>query len=79
MEWLPIETAPKDGIAFIGYKKVTDKNWVIAAMYFSDGDFKMVEFNEGNYENTYHPTHWMPLPTPPVNDENKSIDTEQTK
>lgn len=65
MEWQDIETAPKDGIAFLGYQRVADSLWVITPMYFTDGVIKMVEFNEANFENEYQPTHWMPLPTPP--------------
>jgi len=64
--WQPIETAPKDGIAFLGYQRMTKDLWVITPMYYNDGVFKMVEFNESNFENEYFPTHWTNIPTPPA-------------
>lgn len=64
-QWQPIETAPNDGTGFTGYQRMDSDHWIIASMYFHDGEFKMVEFNEDNFENSYAPSHWMPLPSCP--------------
>ena len=60
MDWQPIETAPRDGIAIIGAWQCLNKTW----------DMNMVQFYDGNWFNYYYdgahnPTHWMPLPNPP--------------
>lgn len=86
MEWETIETAPKDGTAFIGWDGKrpflcrAGKHYVKYPHEVGGPTFRDV-WNGDYYDSimTVNPTHWMPLPTPPVNDENKSIDTEQTK
>jgi hypothetical protein len=65
-EWQPIETAPKDGTKIICYSpeapggkiRVTwYRNPSDHAGYLGWGEFNMVY---------WPPTHWMPLPEPPV-------------
>ena len=65
--WLPIESAPKEGV-FIAYAKdiygKDDAVWkeMIRTTY------KMEHGNNGSYagfSTHFPPTHWMPLPTPP--------------
>ena len=74
MEWQPIETAPKDGTEIlvwagscvvvswrrlngIGYPR---EAWRLVHGAYSSGD-------EGDWSNEVeHPTHWMPLPAPPL-------------
>lgn len=66
-EWQPIETAPKD-CAFLGYQKLTDKLWMIAPMYWNKNAFLMLQYH-GDNEHFANPTHWMPLPKPPILEE----------
>ena len=64
-EWRDIETAPKDGTVFLGYKlgqfrecyKVPRDDcdmWCFGGGSGADDLFPNIK-----------PTHWMPLPTPP--------------
>jgi len=73
MEWLPIETAPRDGSVLLlwrglhvvaGWFEKTDHyDW-----YFLDdtrlNDDETIEPNA--YLRDCPPTHWMPLPSPPM-------------
>lgn len=70
-EWQPISTAPKSG-AFLVYGPSVDPTGVLfnanmrTAMHIGDewighGDYFKIK-----------PTHWMPLPTPPVDAKSKS-------
>ena len=63
--WQPIETAPKDGTVFLGYKlgqfrecyKVPRDDcdmWCFGGVSGADDPFPNIK-----------PTHWMPLQTPP--------------
>ena len=63
--WQPIETAPKD-CAFLGYQVLIAKMWVIAPMYWSGSEFVLVQFHNDNTEHSMKPTHWQPLPQPPM-------------
>ena len=56
--WLPIETAPKDGQRVLTCKPRAGK-FKINIAYFSHGKFVA----ENNIY--WKPTHWMPLPPPP--------------
>ena len=63
--WRLIETAPINEIGVLGYEKLQDGFWVITPMYFTDNQWKIVQFHHCNEEKTMNPTHWMPLPAPP--------------
>ena len=65
-EWIDIETAPKDGTVFLGYKlgqfrecyKVQRDDcdmWCFGGTSGADDLFPNIK-----------PTHWMPLPKPPA-------------
>ena len=63
--WQPIETAPKDGTAFLGLRG----NKIANCYRVQRDDCEMWNFggSSGAVEIAPHtkPTHWMPLPTPP--------------
>lgn len=61
-EWQPIETAPKDGEAFVVYVPgygVGECYWgMLSESWWFRG-------NRWSEEGDPLPTHWMPLPPPP--------------
>ena len=66
MNWQPISTAPKDGAEII---VVVDGN-VGAAMWCIIAHGFLWSWDHGyGYGDTISPTHWMPLPEPPTNNE----------
>lgn len=62
-EWMPIESAPKDGTKLL----VWDGYEITSAKY--DPEYTWWEIcvpSDGYVEsNCIAPTHWMPLPSPP--------------
>lgn len=52
--WQPIETCPDDGTWFLGYL---------------DGEYSVVRTWKSWAPDDWTPTHWMPLPPPPVEQE----------
>lgn len=76
-QWMPIETAPKDGRFIIAgrFSRHNELVWVRhvswqTAEYYADlecGD--PADFRDGwndDREDECFPTHWMPLPEPPA-------------
>ena len=72
-EWLPIETAPKDGTYLLLYTEYSEIviGWFGEDVFkedyegwlYGDGD----GFSTGYYYNPiFKPTYWMPLPNPPT-------------
>lgn len=67
--WQPIETAPKDGVVFLGYKK-GKFGPLFGECYCTqreDGEVWTFRGSSG-FSDIFpdvKPTHWMPLPTPP--------------
>lgn len=73
-EWQPIETAPKDGTSILAF--MPD-----AAEQFRIMPIEMLDFNDGDGPQWWQadvddghplevtPTHWMPLPQPPEQDQ----------
>ena len=61
MEWQPIETAPKDGTHFLGGWWIQRKWHCTACRVSPQG--KIYIFPRSL---RYDPTHWTPLPEPPV-------------
>jgi hypothetical protein len=59
-EWLPIETAPKDGTCVL----VVSCGRVVTAS-FSKYSEKWFDGCLNDLDGTEQPTHWMPLPAPP--------------
>jgi len=65
--WQPIETAPKDGTKILG----TDHDDVFEMIFIRHFEVSTQEFTNGwtdDYEHLseFYPTHWMPLPEPPL-------------
>jgi len=74
MNWLPIETAPKDGTEVLVCDKYGNRHVAafLAQMYF--GHETRPAWMYGEIGDPYHneevevvPTHWMPLPPLPNN------------
>lgn len=66
-DWLPIETAPKDGTTIDLWTKylqrVADAKWMNGrwVVWGTNG------FESPDWEAVFpEPTHWMPLPNPPI-------------
>ena len=66
-EWMPIETAPKDGSEILCYQK--DGWGVYAAVWNSRLSAWYTGFEPAiigaGFTYEISPTHWMPLPPPP--------------
>ena len=63
-EWRPIETAPRDGTVIIAYGgDLGYENPTVASVAWDDG-WHLDQWETP--ENSANPTHWMPLPEPPV-------------
>ena len=75
MEWQPIETAPKNGTWVLVTGGYIDYCWegetqpdVTAAQYVINIGWQMAWYDSGYYGGYKSPTHWMPLPKPPINE-----------
>jgi hypothetical protein len=64
-EWLPIETAPKDGTEVLVYGLDYDEQ-VIAIVEWDATNGVYSRGPMGDYFSFDEPTHWMPLPAPPT-------------
>ena len=79
MDWQPIETAPKDG----RWVLVCGGNWrVIMAWYALNPRIDRAYWKVSDEWDDYEladdqPTHWMPLPEPPVNVSHETTREEQ--
>jgi hypothetical protein len=77
-EWQPIATAPRDGTVVLVYREIAPWRVVGWARWegIELGDFNRPQTIGGWISNGFydppgnlglgHPTHWMPLPEPPV-------------
>jgi hypothetical protein len=71
MEWQPIETAPKDGTWIlvtggdIGYNWDGDTIPAVTTAQWHYKSWQMAWFDSGCLGEYDNPTHWMPLPQPP--------------
>ena len=83
MEWRPIESAPKDGTHLLLYGRIEWEDYgdegdppeIVVGYYDVDEwDFKegWVLVNANPYTDFCHPTHWMPRPAPPEQNENET-------
>ena len=67
-EWQPIETAPRDRLLVLWWRPTSSRlgNPVIGSIC-GDGPYDGMWWSGqfGFYQDVWHITHWMPLPTPP--------------
>lgn len=72
--WQPIETAPKDGTRFLGYRPISEGEWEYEAFaiwwWYENPRVKRSWFTCTDEADAYEvenepPSHWMPLPEPP--------------
>ena len=71
MEWLPIETAPKDGatILIAGLVRCRDEVWNECAVAWWDVDAWVIDYTNDDgviVEPPFEPTFWTQLPPPPA-------------
>jgi len=71
-QWMPIETAPKDGtqiLSFAEWEGITVCSWLECSEIWEEknkyGWAKYYDTIQMSYE-TFEPTHWMPLPNTPT-------------
>jgi hypothetical protein len=71
--WQPIETAPRDGTDFIAYNEFTGPYITAAKSIFPiaappDGTIRFPMHYWHGQKGTWfpEPTHWQPLPSPPI-------------
>ena len=67
-DWMPIETAPKDGSYVLGCGPHYTRGHYVDAIHYYQDRWTIV-WMEGYGE----PTHWMPLPAPPANAQSPEI------
>jgi len=66
-DWMPIETAPKD-VPILAYEPYEWGGGAVVTIYWQPN----VNYVAGGYWGggsplrVYEPTHWMPLPEPPL-------------
>jgi len=63
-EWQSIETAPKDGTTVLLYAPGWESprtGWT-----YGKDDWQECPFHHDPARTDYRPTHWQPLPAPPV-------------
>ena len=65
--WQPIETAPKDGTAFLAVKTYDYMSPAMVVMHYSKFDLDQeVLLVSWDHDDGFEPSHWMPLPDPPA-------------
>lgn len=63
-EWQPIETAPKDSTAVLGFMALENGLYITAVCVFKHGGWVVIDFLNDE-DVPIDLTHWMPLPKPP--------------
>jgi hypothetical protein len=69
-DWQPIETAPKDGTNILLWCPLPGSGYAIVGICHTttraNGDKVPVWLDAYEGEDIYQPSHWMPLPEPPI-------------
>ena len=74
-DWQLIETAPKDGMPIIAYQPgaTLQNGWSypesVGIAWWNNGDSLNPPHWSGPANPRDYPTHWMPLPKPPIKGE----------
>lgn len=70
MDWQPIESAPKDGTQFVmldnAVKTATVGHWMADVAWINEGALAGQALAKPCWFPLATPTHWMPLPPPPA-------------
>jgi hypothetical protein len=70
MQWQPIETAPKDNSAVLVYVPMRSVKFMATAFWDTvAGEWRVAWtglHNKPSVIKDPEPTHWMPLPEPPI-------------
>jgi hypothetical protein len=67
VKWEPIDSAPKDGSSILGY---ADSSFAVVEWY-RGGWWSLSEPGAYAEDSEWNPTHWMPLPEPPMSGDNQ--------
>ena len=67
-EWQPIKTAPKNGDQILLWSEMwADTYGMVIGVWRGKRDgWCCAEFITGDWDKEDQPTHWMPLPDPPI-------------
>lgn len=65
-DWQPIETAPRDRTPILVVWWTGNKAWQSVAWMVRDETEEWWTPTDASFRHYLHPTHWMPLPSPPV-------------
>jgi hypothetical protein len=68
----PIDSAPKNGTKYLGAIQQPDGSFGEPFICYWDGEEHVCEYQ--TEMKPHKPTHWMPLPEPPTQEDNKSLD-----
>jgi hypothetical protein len=69
MNWMPIETAPKDGSRILlGKLEEGQWYWIVSGEFMNDGRFWCDWEDDDDYDLVFYrsPTHWSGLPINPI-------------
>lgn len=68
--WLPIESAPKDGTPILGFKGNLPEPICIGIVRWMPDNSRIADTWAGGAlgASMFYPTHWQPLPNPPVSE-----------
>ena len=68
-EWQPISTAPKDGLLLLAVESGHERRTFVAEWSTAKGGYWVMTsgwVGWGKMHPAWEPTHWMPLPAPPI-------------
>lgn len=69
--WLPIESAPKDANGTVLIAQKFGQRWTVSEAHYvarKRAWFSFGDYGDDEFSQPYRPTHWQPLPNPPVSE-----------